>query len=155
LLDGNSCNDTESFRTFVDQEFEDDDLPGFNIDNLAALTDQQVIDTFLNLESEEFSDDEPTTFGQAFINDPDVQAATEINPFTGQPFAVGEPFVLTSSSRSLRQNVTDDSRDAIFGAVQWRPNDRLDINADVQYSDRVFTEVRNEIVFERFRITSD
>ena len=145
LLDGNSCNDTESFRTFVEQEFEDDDLPSFNIDNLDAFSDQEVVDTFLNLPSEEF---DGATFGEAFIDDPDVQAATEINPFTGQPFGVDEPFVITSSSRSLRQNITDDARDSIFGAVQWRPNDRLEINADVQYSDRLFTEIRNEVVFE-------
>lgn len=145
LLDGNGCNDTESFRTFVEQEFESDDLPGFNDDNFDALSDQELLDTFLNLPSEEF---DGTTFGEAFIDDPDVQAAQEINPFTGQPFGIGEDFVLTSSNRSFRQNVTDDSRDSIFGAVQWRPNDRIDINLDAQYADRSFTEIRSEITFE-------
>jgi len=145
LLDGNSCNDTESFRTFVEQEFRSDDLPGFNDDNFDALSDQELIDTFLNLPSDRNGGD---TFGEAFIDDGDVQAAQEINPFTGQPFGVNEPFVLTSSSRSFRQNITDDLRDAIFGSLQWKPNDRLEINADLQYSDRLFTEIRNEISFE-------
>ncbi len=56
-----------------------------------------------------------------------------------------EPFVLTTSSRSFRQNVTDDSRDSIFAAAQWRPNDRIELNADVQYSDRVFSEFRSDL----------
>jgi len=142
---GNSCNDTETFRTFVEQEFRSDDLPGFNDDNFDALSDQELIDTFLNLPSDRNGGD---TFGESFIDDADVQAAQEINPFTGQPFAINEDFVLTSSSRSFRQNITDDQRDSIFGAAQWRPNDRIDINADVQYSDRSFTEIRNEISFD-------
>jgi len=128
-------------------------LPGFNDDNFDALSNQELLDTFLNIRSDRNSgdDDDPTedvTFGQAFINDGDVQAAQEINPFSGQPFGVNEPFVLTSSSRSFRQNITDDARDSIFGAAQWRPSDRIDINVDAQYSDRSFTEIRNEISFD-------
>ena len=142
---GNSCNDTETFRTFVEQEFRSSDLPGFNDDNFDALSDQEIIDTFLDVPSSRNGGD---TFGESFIDDADVQAAQEINPFTGQPFAINEDFVLTSSSRSFRQNITDDARDSIFGAAQWRPNDRIDINADVQYSDRTFSEIRNEISFD-------
>jgi len=144
---GNSCNDTESFRTFVEDEFRNSDgaPDGINEDNLDVLSDQQLLDAFLNLPSSRNGGD---TFGESFIDDADVQAAQEINPFTGQPFAINEDFVLTSSSRSFRQNITNDQRDSIFGAVQWRPNDRIDINADVQYSDRSFTEIRNEISFD-------
>ena len=145
-LDGNSCNDTESFRVFVEQEFDDLDLPGvLDNGNLDDFSDQELLDTFLNLPSRNNGGD---TFGESFIDDGDVQAAQEINPFTGQPFGVNEPFVLTSSSRSLRQNITDDSRDALFGAAQWRPNERIDINVDAQYSDRNFIEIRNEISFD-------
>lgn len=145
-LDGNGCNDTESFRTFVEQEFDDLDLPGvLDNGNLDDFSDQELLDTFLNLPSGNNGGD---TFGESFIDDPDVQAANEINPFTGQPFGVSEDFVLTSSNRSFRQNITDDERDAIFGAVQWRPNERIDINLDAQYSDRTFTEIRSEITFD-------
>ena len=91
----------------------------------------------------------------AFFNDDDRQSAQTINPLTGQPIGIGEPIVLTTSGRSFRQNVTDDSRDAIFGAVQWRPNERIDINLDAQYSDRSFTEFRNEIEFEANDIEVD
>lgn len=152
ISSGNSCNDTESFRTFIEDEFDDGDdvrpvIRGIEVteDNLDAFTDQELAGAFLNLASDNNGGD---TFGASFIDDADVQAAQEINPFTGQPFAFGEDFVLTSSSRSFRQNITDDQRDAIFGAVQWRPNDRIDINVDAQYSDRSFTEIRNEISFD-------
>jgi len=150
---GNSCNDTESFRTFIEDEFDDGDdvrpfINGVEVteDNLDAFSDQQLIDAFLNLESDNNGGD---TFGESFIDDADVQAAQEINPFTGQPFAANEDFVLTSSSRSFRQNVTADERDSVFGAVQWKsPGGGVDVNLDVQYSDRTFTEVRNEISFD-------
>ena len=76
----------------------------------------------------------------------------ELIGLDGQPITdrlgATEPFVLTTSSRSFRQNITDDDRDAIFGAVQWQPNDRLDINFDLQYSDRTFTEFRSDVVFD-------
>jgi len=73
----------------------------------------------------------------------------DINPVTGARFGVADDLVLTSSSASFRQNVTDDARDSVFGAVQWQPNERLDINADVQYSDRTFTEFRSDLVIDR------
>ena len=135
----------------MEQEFDDGDdvrpfINGIEVteDNLDAFTDEELVAAFLNLESDNNGGD---TFGESFIDDADVQASQEINPFTGQPFGVDEDFVLTSSSRSFRQNITDDSRDSIFGAAQWRPNDRIDVNVDVQYSDRTFTEIRNEISF--------
>ncbi len=156
LLDGNSCDDFEDFRQFIDDELEDEgDLvgfPGLEDDDLDNFTDQELIDLFRDTVSEEF---DPLTFGQAFIDDPDVQDARVINPFTGQPFGVNEDIVLTSSTRSFRQNVTDDSRDSVFGAVQWAPNDVFEINADVQFSDRTFSEVRSDFVFEANDIEPD
>ncbi|MDB2438458.1 TonB-dependent receptor [Hellea sp.] len=152
LLDGNSCNDTETFRTFIDQEFDDGDdmrpvIGGVEVteDNLDNFTDAQLVTAFLNLPSDNNGGD---TFGASFIDDGDVQSAAEINPFTGQPFGASEPFVLTSSTRSFRLNNTDDQRDSIFGAAQWAPNDKLDINVDAQYSDRTFTEIRSDIAFD-------
>lgn len=59
----------------------------------------------------------------------------------------GVPFVFAPSQRSFRQNDTRDERDAIFGAIQWEPNDRLDINLDAQYSKRTQTEQRNDLTF--------
>ena len=57
------------------------------------------------------------------------------------------PFAFAPSQRSFRQNDTRDERDAIFGAIQWEPSDRLSINVDGQYSIRTQTEQRNDLTF--------
>ncbi len=72
---------------------------------------------------------------------------TSIDPATGQAIDAGTPFVFAPSQRHYRQNDTRDERDAIFGALQWQPNDRFDINLDVQYSERVQSEQRNDLTF--------
>ncbi|QDH74537.1 TonB-dependent receptor [Brevundimonas sp. M20] len=59
--------------------------------------------------------------------------------------AAGTPFYLVPNSYIFRQIEEDDTRDAWFGAVQWRPNDRLNVNLDYQYSDRSYNERRNEL----------
>ena len=128
-LDGNSCDDGET------------DTPFSFVPN-PALSDAENQAAF-------------TEAANTFSNSNANQSAQILNPFTGQPFGVSEDFVLTTSSRSFRQNITDDGRDAIFGAVQWRPNDRIDLNADVQYSDRTFTEFRSDIVFDANDIEVD
>ena len=72
---------------------------------------------------------------------------TAINPVTGVANDFGAPFVFAPSQRSFRQNDTRDQRNAIFGAVQFQPNDRLDINLDAQWSERTQTEQRNDLTF--------
>lgn len=67
----------------------------------------------------------------------------EVDPETGVAPDADTDFVLAPSSRSYRQNITDDNRDAFFGAVQWQPSNRVDISADFQFSDRKFSEIRN------------
>ncbi len=57
------------------------------------------------------------------------------------------PFIFSRSQNSFRQNITDDDRESFFGALQWRPSNRVEINFDYQYSNRDFTEVRNDLVF--------
>ena len=81
--------------------------------------------------------------------------ALEVDPATGTAPDADAPFLFAPSSRSYRQNITDDDRESLFLAVQWQPNDRLEINIDGQVSDRTFTEVRNDLVFaENRRIDS-
>lgn len=72
---------------------------------------------------------------------------TEINPVTGLAFDDGTPIAFAPSQRHFRQNDTRDQRDAIFGAVQWQPNERLDINLDAQWSERTQSELRNDLTF--------
>lgn len=77
---------------------------------------------------------------------------TTVDPITGlSPDDASTPFIFVPSSRSYRQNITDDERDSVFAAVQWRPNARWDVNLDLQYSDRDFSEVRNDLVFAEHR----
>ena len=78
---------------------------------------------------------------------------TDINGGQTGAFATDadrENFAFLSSSASFRQNVTSDEREAFFGALQWQPNDRLDINLDYQYSERDRTEERSDLEFQEF-----
>lgn len=75
----------------------------------------------------------------------------QVDPATGVSPDEGVPYVFVPSSYSYRQNITDDDREAIFGAVQWRPNEKFEMNIDAEYSDRVFTEIRNDLVFASSR----
>ncbi len=75
----------------------------------------------------------------------------EIDPATGTAPDADTPFLFTASSRSFRQNITNDNRDSVFAAVQLKPTPDVDINFDFQYSDRKFTEIRNDLVFAENR----
>ncbi|MEO0815459.1 MAG: TonB-dependent receptor, partial [Myxococcota bacterium] len=78
----------------------------------------------------------------------------ETDPATGQAPDEDTPFIFAPSSRSFRQNTTDDARDSFFAALQWRPTSSLEIGADLQVSNRTFSEVRHDLVFaEQRRIT--
>ncbi|MCY4427438.1 MAG: TonB-dependent receptor [Halieaceae bacterium] len=74
-----------------------------------------------------------------------------VDPATGVSADASAPFIFVPSSRSYRQNITDDERESFFAALQWRPNQRVDINFDMQVSDRTFTETRNDLVFAEQR----
>ncbi len=64
---------------------------------------------------------------------------------TRQEGTAGTPYYFRPNSIAFRQIIEDDRRDALFAAVQWQPNDRIDVNLDLQYSDRVFNEQRNDL----------
>lgn len=72
----------------------------------------------------------------------------EVDPATGQAPDANTPFLFTSSQRHFRQNITDDDRDSVFTAIQWRPSERWDINIDFQYSDRDFSERRHDLTID-------
>jgi len=74
-------------------------------------------------------------------------ADTTINPATGVANDFGVPFAFAPSQRHFRQNDTRDQRDALFGAVQYQPSDRMDLNLDVQWSERIQSEQRNDLTF--------
>lgn len=72
---------------------------------------------------------------------------TAIDPATGLAIDDGTPFVFAPSQRHFRQNDTRDQRDAFFGQLQWQPNDRWDINLDLQWSERSQQELRSDLTF--------
>ncbi|WP_162789545.1 TonB-dependent receptor [Altererythrobacter sp. ZODW24] len=60
---------------------------------------------------------------------------------------VTDDFVIARNSYNVRSNITEDTRDSFFGAVQYKPTPDIDINADFQYSKRLFREQRNDLGF--------
>ena len=72
---------------------------------------------------------------------------TAINPATGRAYSDGLAWAFTGSQRGYRQNDTSDERLAFFGAFQFQPNDRVDINLDVQASERTRGEFRQDLIF--------
>ncbi|MEP2381180.1 TonB-dependent receptor, partial [Parasphingorhabdus sp.] len=101
----------------------------------------------------------PNTFNEGIFEDDncddggsdDGDLILEIDPVTGTAPDANTPFLFTASSRSFRQNITEDERDSFFAAVQLKPTPDVDINFDFQYSNRDFTEIRNDLVFAENR----
>ncbi|MEP9361120.1 TonB-dependent receptor [Sphingomonas sp. KR3-1] len=63
-------------------------------------------------------------------------------PRTGIGETIGSTYYATQS-RNFRQQNTRELRNAVIGAIQWRPTDNLDIALDGQWSRRESTENRN------------
>lgn len=59
--------------------------------------------------------------------------------------AAGTPFFLAPNAITFRQISEQDERDAVFGAIQWRPSSRFEVNIDAQYSRRDFQEDRSDL----------
>lgn len=65
--------------------------------------------------------------------------------------SITNDFVIARNSYAFRSNITDDTRDSFFGAVQFKPSPDVDINADFQYSKRLFKEQRSDLNFAEGR----
>jgi len=61
------------------------------------------------------------------------------------------PYYLVPNSYIFRQISETDKRDSAFGAIQWRPSDRINVNLDVQYSDRTYVENRRDLTLSEAR----
>ena len=57
------------------------------------------------------------------------------------------PFAYIARDRTFRRNTTDDDREALFGVIQWQPNDRMDFMLDFQQSERDQKELRQDLQF--------
>ena len=125
---------------------------------LAQYTDQTFGGTFTgfsnNPETEDRGDDDCDDFNDRrnaenlTTRGSDTEGFdTSIDPNTGLAIDDGTPFVFAPSQRHYRQNDTRDQRDAFFGQLQWQPNNRWDINLDVQWSERSQEELRTDLTF--------
>lgn len=68
-----------------------------------------------------------------------VNCSDSATALTGR--TVGDRY-FTTSSRTFQNRVTSEKRDAVIGALQWRPSSSLDISFDGQYSKRSSLENR-------------
>ncbi|WP_231758866.1 TonB-dependent receptor [Microbulbifer elongatus] len=76
---------------------------------------------------------------------------TAVDPETGKAISDGTPFAFVGSSNGYRQNDTSDKRDAVFVALQFQPNDKTDINFDLQQSERIQAEQRHDLNFANMK----
>lgn len=127
-------------------------------DGLAQYTDQTNGGTFTgfsnNPETTDRGDDDCDDFNDRrnpenlTTRGSDTEGVdTTIDPATGLAIDAGTPFVFAPSQRHYRQNDTRDQRDAFFGQLQWQPNNRWDINLDMQWSERSQEELRSDLTF--------
>ncbi|HWU95149.1 MAG TPA: TonB-dependent receptor, partial [Sphingomonas sp.] len=73
-----------------------------------------------------------------------VVSTTNCTEVTRQQGNSGTPYYHASNSYLYRQMITSDLRNAVFGAVQWQPSHNLDVNLDLQYSRRQYSEERHD-----------
>ncbi|NIJ65172.1 TonB-dependent receptor [Sphingomonas leidyi] len=71
-------------------------------------------------------------------------STTNCTEVTRQQGNAGTPYYHASNSYLYRQMITSDLRNAVFGAVQWQPSPTIDVNLDLQYSRRQYSEQRND-----------
>ena len=74
-----------------------------------------------------------------------VAAAANCTEVSRQQAAAGTPFYLQPNAITYRQISERDQRDAVFGAIQWQPSSTIDVNLDVQYSNRDYSEDRSDL----------
>jgi TonB-dependent receptor len=76
-----------------------------------------------------------------------VAAGSNCSTVTPAQVAAGTPYYLIPGSRTYRQFIEHDQRDAFFAALQWQPNDQWEFALDYQNSQRTYTEERNDLNF--------
>jgi TonB-dependent receptor len=57
-------------------------------------------------------------------------------------------YYFISNSFYYRQMESKEQRDAVIGAIQWQPNQDLDINLDGQWSNRYYFEDRHDLLWD-------
>lgn len=81
--------------------------------------------------------------GLSGVSNDRIQALIDSNPNYNSVDDI--PFAYIPRDHRYRQNTTSDEREAIFGSIQFQPNDRLDLMFDFQYSERDQRELRKDL----------
>ncbi len=83
--------------------------------------------------------------GAGDVSNDEIQGLIDANPNYNSVSDI--PFAYIPRDHRYRQNSTDDEREAVFGSLQFQPNDRLDVTIDYQYSKRDQRELRKDLQF--------
>jgi TonB-dependent receptor len=83
--------------------------------------------------------------GVSDVSNDEIQGLIDANPNYNSVDDI--PFAYIPRDHRLRQNTTDDEREAIFASVQLQPNDRVDVKLDYQYSERDQREMRKDLQY--------
>jgi outer membrane receptor protein involved in Fe transport len=125
-------------------------------DGLAQFTDQTNGGTFTgfsnNPETRDRGDDDCDDFNDRRNSENLTTRGSDTEGVDttlvdGVAIDAGVPFAFAPSQRHYRQNDTRDERDSLFAGVQFKPNNKLDINLDVQWSERTQSEQRSDLTF--------
>ena len=83
--------------------------------------------------------------GAGGVANDDIQGLIDSNPNYNSVSDI--PFAYLPRDHRYRQNTTADEREAVFGVIQFQPNDDLDVTLDFQYSERDQQELRKDLQF--------
>ena len=110
------------------------------------LGDAGELGVALTLQRNRSNDPQDTLTSNSSVGtcNPLITSSGKCTPVTAAQVAAGTPYYLIQSSRTYRAMTTTDSTDAAFGTVQWKPNDRLEIDLDYEGSQRDFLENRHD-----------
>ena len=81
--------------------------------------------------------------GAGGVSNDEIQNLIDANPNYNSVDDI--PFAYIPRDHRYRQNTSSDEREAVFGAIQLQPTDRLDITLDFQYSERDQRETRKDL----------
>lgn len=80
-----------------------------------------------------------------------VAANANCTEVDGHQVAAGSPYYLAPSSRIYRLKRERNDRQSEFAAVQWRPNEVVELNVDYEHTDRNWHEDRSDLSLSNTR----
>lgn len=109
----------------------------------------------LGVQSQRTNNPEETMAGSSTWRacDDRVEVAGNCPELSREEVNAGAPFYIVPNALVFRQIDEDDRRDAVFGTLQWQPNDTVDVNLDVQYSEREIDEELSDLNFSELRLS--